>query len=330
MLDLPERGKNLAIRDIARIFIIGGTHGNERIGVHATQYIHEHTAEFACGSVHTIKTLIGSPKAVIRNARYIETDLNRSFTYDYSSPKSNQDVEQVLSGDGDYEIKRALEIRRELNALLKPVDFLIDLHTTTSNMGNCLIVSDNDPWTLHLCASLVGTVPECRILYDPVSRQEDRTSSSLGINQVTLEMGPVQQGVTDYPAVQTALNIIKSVIKTIDELNGKDNLASKELPKTQVFKRLNYRIDYPRGQDGIAAALIHDEFVGKDFSGLTMEQPVFITFDGRVINFGEGKYFPAALVSAVARGEEIVPFFIGEAAYVEKGMAFLTARPGLV
>jgi aspartoacylase len=330
MLELPSRGKNLAPRNIRKVFIMGGTHGNERTGIHAVQYIQENLNDFYSGSVRKIETIYGNPRAIARNSRYIEMDLNRAFTYDYRSPISEEKFSGLASSECTYEALRALEIRRNMGALSHPADFVIDLHTTTSEMGNCLIVSDDDPWTDALCSRLQGTIPHCNVLYDPVSREVDPTSSSLALNHLTLEMGPFHQGEASLKAVKSALNTIKDIIATVGELNGKDLTKGEGSYPLKKFVKLPYQVDYPRGEGGFPQALIHPEFTGSDFLPLTKGQSVFQRNDGTNINLMEGELFPEALFDSLNENEEIVPFFIGEAAYIEKGIAFLIAKPYLL
>jgi succinylglutamate desuccinylase len=264
---------------------MGGTHGNERAGIHAVQYIDEHPEEFRHGSVESVRILFGNPRAMQRNVRCIDRDLNRSFRYDYQAPLTEQEVEAFITGDYAWETKRALEIRRELEALAAPVDFMMDLHTTTSNMGNSLIISDDDVWTLVLCNRLARLIPGCRLIHDPVSRKDDTTSSSLGVNNITLEMGPFQQGVAEYHAIRAAVETVKAVIKTVDELNAKDDLTIPSLPDIQRYDRLPHKVDYPRDVHGVPTAVIHHEFMHRDFTVLQEGRPVFTTLDGRTIFF---------------------------------------------
>jgi hypothetical protein len=147
------------------------------------------------------------------------------------------------------------------------------------------------------------------------------------MNQITLEMGPVQQGIGDYRTVQTALEAVKAIIKGVDELNGRRVLTAPVSSPAPRFDRLPYKVDYPRDKNGIATAVINCQFMGKDFMPLAMGQPVFTRLDGGKINFGDAGCFPEDLVKSVEQGETVAPLFIGEAAYMEKGLAFITAKP---
>ncbi len=323
MTNLPSRGSYLAPRQISRLVIMGGTHGNERTGVHALQYIDTNRDEFKTGGIKTIETLFGNPPAILRNARYIDADLKRCFKYDYAHPMYPDDIKQFISQSPPYELIRSLEIRQQIGALYTPVDFLIDLHTTTSNMGNCLIISDSDPWTLALCNHVADTVPDCRIVVDHSPRKEDLNSSSLALNSITLEMGPFQQGIADTRAVDTALFIIKTIIKTIDQLNGKDQAALTIKPSSPVFQTLPIKVDYPRDARGFNTAFIHKDFLYRDFKPLHVGSVIFKSHDGKDISLKDTSFFPPELITRINNSEEISPIFTGESAYVEKGIAFI-------
>lgn len=58
------------------------------------------------------------------------------------------------SQDEPYEVKRAREINRVFGprGSLNAYDVILDLHNTTSNMGNCLIISEiHRHLELHAC-----------------------------------------------------------------------------------------------------------------------------------------------------------------------------------
>ena len=83
-----------------------------------------------------------------------------------------------------------------------------------------------------------------------------------------------------------------------------------ETVSVHVHKR---SVDYPRDNNGVINSLLHPNFVGRDWNKLKKGDPIFIN------GFGEVTYY---------EGEEIyTPVFIGEAAYVEKQIAFsLTSK----
>ncbi len=311
---LPKRGQYTDSRNITQIHILGGTHGNERTGLHALQYINSHLDEFKMGDIENIHPIFANSRAILKNTRYVEKDLNRSYQYDYERPPQS-------AKSNVYEINRAFEIRKEIGALEKPVDFVIDLHTTTANMGNCLIVTDSDPWTQALAQKMLERIPNSYLIYEKVERKEELTSSALALNHVTLEMGPIEQGVAKHPKILEALINIKHIIQSVSELNGKEasQLNFKESP-IYIFEKQT--VDYPRDSKGVPIAYIHPDFLHKDYSPLKLGQAIFIDSQGKEFFLEAGPLFPSSLIEKIVAGEKICPIFIGESAYVEKGIAF--------
>ena len=118
MNQIIPRGNNKTIRNISHVYVLGGTHGNERTGLHTIQFVEENKNNFIKPSIPDISTCLANPKAVSKNIRYIDKDLNRSFQYDYGT-ESTVDFDKKK-----YEFNRAAEIRKSLNATRQPVSTL--------------------------------------------------------------------------------------------------------------------------------------------------------------------------------------------------------------
>lgn len=95
------------------VCIIGGVHGNELAGIMALDYIKD-TLEIQRGRVVLI---YGNPRAIGRNVRYTEQNLNRMFRDNCS------DLEKQ-----SYEYQRSVYIR----SFLDQVDVCLDLHASCS------------------------------------------------------------------------------------------------------------------------------------------------------------------------------------------------------
>lgn len=121
---------------IEKVTIIGGTHGNEYIGPYFIGKA-EQVGVYQDNALE-VATLLANPQAFVQARRFIDQDLNRSF-----SP-------WILSGTQDsYEYQRAREIARYFSQNDTAQHFLVDLHSTTANMGITLIASNNEPLNLH-------------------------------------------------------------------------------------------------------------------------------------------------------------------------------------
>lgn len=92
-----------------------------------------------------------------------------------------------------------------------------------------------------------------------------------------------------------------------------------------VFKRAT-TIGYPIDTDGVPM-LIHPQLQGRDFTPLTIGDPVFVDIDGKtVIPFAPSHPFWATQENFPGFDEPLYPFFINEAAYYEKNVAFALAK----
>jgi succinylglutamate desuccinylase len=106
-----------------KILINAATHGDEHIGL-AVQSLLKCSFPEDSRLVYSI----GNPKALLKNKRFVTQDLNRSFP---GSPR------------GNYESRRAYTLVKEL----KKADIVIDIHSTTSDLADALIVTKLDAET---------------------------------------------------------------------------------------------------------------------------------------------------------------------------------------
>lgn len=140
-----------------RILINVCSHGNETIGLEVADHISTLPVVNGSVTVHVANTL-----AVEKGARFIETDLNRSF------PGSTA---------GSYEE----QIAHHMMEYISYFDYLIDIHSTVSGMENCLIVEDdsdqiqsmisvcsNAQTVLHMSATKGASIFTATLLPDKV------------------------------------------------------------------------------------------------------------------------------------------------------------------
>ncbi|BAF69999.1 aspartoacylase [Nitratiruptor sp. SB155-2] len=262
-----------------KVTISGGVHGNELTGVYIVKKLmHD---DFQVKNLQ-LDFLLANPKAIKECRRYVDKDLNRSFSKD-----------ALQSDEPIYEYERAKVITQKL----QDCDFLIDLHTTTANMGITIVLSNQDSLSENVAKILASEYENVRIL-QWLSNDEGAFINSIVPSSITIEVGPVCQGVLDANLYFQTLKVVK---RAIDILEKEEALQE----KVQAF-RIYDAIDFPR-KDRDLNGMIHPELAGKDYQLLHPGDPIFLTFDEREI-FYEGK--------------EAYPVFINEAAYYEKGMAF--------
>lgn len=289
------------MNQINRVVIVGGNHGNEFTGIYLVKKFHNHPDLVHRSSFETL-SLLGNPKAIAARVRYVEKDLNRCFVQ-----LSNEDK------PANYEELRA----REIQTILKPKipdieDVIIDLHTTTSNMGLCIILGNRHPVLLELAAVLSAINPLVKVYLhqQPKGSGFLRSLSDLGF---ALEVGPVPQSILNAELFQQTEQLIYTSLDYFENYNlGKNLLKNNTLT---VYRSIGV-IDYPRSENGEIQGMIHPQLQFRDYEPLHPGEPMFMTFSGEEI---------------VYKGNDIVyPIFINEAAYYEKGIAMHISQKELI
>jgi succinylglutamate desuccinylase len=288
---------------IQRVAIVGGTHGNERTGVYLLKKYEQFPALIQRPSFETI-TLLANPKAVKTNQRYIDRDLNRCF--------ANEDLSN--SSLKTYEDIRARQIAERLGSKDHPnVDAIIDLHSTTANMGLTILPSSKHPYNLRLFAYLCEHHPAIRVCCGVECSQNTPMLRSLSPIGCTIEVGAIAQGVLDASKFQQTEMLIYAILDYFDAMNHGSSLT---VPPSLVVNQAIASIDYPRNSAGELQAMVHPKLQFRDYEPLHIGDPMFLTFAGDTI--------------AYQGSSTVFPVFINEAAYYEKGIAMtLTGKQEL-
>lgn len=289
------------MNQINRVVIVGGNHGNEFTGIYLVKKFHNHPDLVHRSSFETL-SLLGNPQAIAARVRYVDKDLNRCFVQ-----LSNEDK------PANYEELRAQEIQTILKPKIPDIeDVIIDLHTTTSNMGLCIILGNRHPILLELAAVLNAINPLVKVYLheQPKGSGFLRSLSDLGF---ALEVGPVPQSILNAELFQQTEQLIYTSLDYFENYNlGKNLLKNNTLT---VYRSIGV-IDYPRSEDGEIQGMIHPQLQFRDYEPLYPGEPMFMTFSGEEI---------------VYKGNDIVyPIFINEAAYYEKGIAMHISQKELI
>lgn len=285
---------------IKRVAIIGGTHGNELIGIYLVNKFDRQPDLIARSTFQTM-ALLANPKACAIGKRYIDIDLNRCFL--------QQDLENPNLSS--YESERAKEIYHIFSSKNRDdADLIIDLHTTTSNMGLTFILDSQHPFDLQLATHLTSVYPNFKVLASGTQNQDTSVLRSISKFGFTLEVGPVAQGVLDASLFQQTEALVGTILDWVEAYN-QGTIAPVENPLT-IYQKVQ-TIDYPRNESGEIQAMIHPQLQFRDYEPLNPGDPMFLTFDGESL-FYEGK-------------STVYPVFINEAAYYEKGISmYLTQK----
>ncbi len=279
------------MRQFNRVLIVGGTHGNELTGVYLIRSgVFANLTQFN----FSVETLLANPRAVAANRRYIDRDLNRCFD------PIDRHNDRLNHGE---EAERAHEIYQRFGPESStPVEVIIDLHTTTADMGQTLIIDEVSPLALPIAAAFCAIAPTVKVYSSKGSGRRNalRTIAPLGL---CLEIGPVAPGVLDAAAFAQTRSLVLQLLECLNQPTTARSLT--------VY-RYERAIDYPRNQQGQPTAMIHPQLQHANYAPLNPGDPMLIDFFGKVIPYqGEATAYPV---------------FINEAAYYEKGIALMLTQ----
>ncbi len=132
-----------------KLLIIAATHGNELLGTKFYAYLLKTRSPL----LEHIDFIIGNPRALAANVRYVESDLNRSYSL----------------GTDTYEQRRANEIAAYIRT--NRPDLVIDMHTTSTKQPDIIIVGNttNKDVRRFLAATHIPTVLQVTSMHDSAS-----------------------------------------------------------------------------------------------------------------------------------------------------------------
>jgi aspartoacylase len=282
-------------KPIKQVAIVAGTHGNELTGIYLIKKFERfpHTIQ---RKTFNLKTLLANPKACELGKRYIDRDLNRCF--------SSKDLT-------DPTLKSYEEIQaKKIDSLLGPkgnpkVDAIVDLHSTTANMGLTVILTNNHPFNLRLAAYLTTVHPLVKV-YRWLSQSELDSPFLRSICELgcTVEVGAIAQGILSATLFEQTEQLIYAIL---DYLEAYNSGVAIDVPPTLVLYQALELVDYPRNSSGELQAMIHPQLQSRDYTPLNPGDPMFLTFEGETI-FYQGR-------------STVYPVFINESAYYEKSIA---------
>ncbi|QVL53353.1 MAG: aspartoacylase [Cyanobium sp. M30B3] len=291
----------------AAVLVVAGTHGNERNAPWLLQHWQRHPGSLASAGLQ-LELVLGNPAAHARNQRYLERDLNRSFRPDLLADPQAQGP--------DLERARQL-LAHHGPAGQHPCAVAFDLHSTTSAMGNSLVLYGRRPADLALAAAL-----QARLGLPIYLHEGDPSQTGFLVERwpcgLVIEVGPVPQGVIQAPICRhTQLGLEAALAVLAEARQGR-----MRLPRSLLVHRHLGSLDLPRAGDGTPLACLHPQRQHRDWRPIRPGDPLFLEPGGAVI-----PYRPSAALEAQAARGEVVPVFINEAAYGEKGIALsLTQR----
>lgn len=242
------------------IAIVGGTHGNEPVGLEVINALKNKRPE-AC--IHKYETFQGNPKAFEMEKRFVDCDLNRAFGKN-----------GIRKG---YEKQRAEQLEAQIKGHF---DLCLDIHTTTTNMGMTLILNNTHELTQRACAYLKSQFTDIKLIEEDILDEECNHLNRLSPAGITIEVGPVANNVIRGDFVSKIYEMIKSLLAWDFSPEG---ICLEEVEYYKVFKTLYYPEE--------SGWYIHESIENHDFKEIHPGDILFINLEGDTIKYeGESAY----------------------------------------
>jgi len=281
---------------IKKVAIAGGTHGNELTGIYlVNRYIK--SPELIRRSTFETVAMHMNLKAMEQCTRYVDKDLNRTFSKDALA-------DTTLTS---YEDKLAKEINQKIGpkgSKTPNIDFIIDLHTTTSNMNLSICISSTDELTWQAIAYVKECLPELNIFRWKGDTDDASFVSSIPPRGFTVEVGPIPQGVLRADVFLSTERVVQATLDFF-ELHNTGKLE-KKYTEVEIYDHIKL-VDFPRDEDGNIIAMIHADLQDVGYKKINKGDPLFMQLNGESVNYEEE--------------DEVYALFVNEAAYYEKGFA---------
>ncbi|MEB3200358.1 MAG: aspartoacylase [Synechococcaceae cyanobacterium] len=302
------------------VLVLAATHGNERNGAWLLACAEDPGAPLRQGlpvgrgldaAGLAVRCGSGNPAALAANRRYLERDLNRSFS-------------RVLLQDPscrEQEVGRARQLLEQHGPSgSSPCLVAVDLHSTTACMGSCLVIYSRRPTDLALAAGLQGRLGLPVYLHEGDPAQTGYLVERWPAG-VVIEVGPVPQGVVQASIVSATRLALQATL----ELLAQARHGALALPRQLVLHRHLGSLDLPRDAAGRPLAMVHPRLQGRDWQPLQPGAPLFLDGEGGTIAYDPARL--EDLPQPPPLDAPVWPVFINEAAYGEKGIALsLTLR----
>lgn len=125
-------GEVIGAEDGPTLIIVGGVHGNEPAGVLAAKNVLSHLTAFRTKMKGRVIFLAGNTRALVRDARYINEDLNRHWNNANVYANSPDSIYFGVSNE-DTEQNELLKIFQEIFSNVKDEVYVLDLHSTSAD-----------------------------------------------------------------------------------------------------------------------------------------------------------------------------------------------------
>jgi len=226
--------KYLGERVIRRVAIVGGTHGNERVGVELVRQWANADHLIRRDRTFDVVAVVGNPAAVAVNRRYVDADLNRQFLGAAVAPDGTgteaaraKELDALLGPKGPAVDDVTAAADTPLAAPATGADFVIDLHSSNANVGLVAMASALD-------VDYVATRLADHLLHDPqmqarfpglrvTSAGSDKAASwsvdSASPYGVAFEVGPLVHGTLTSAPLEATRGLVEATLDFLDNRN---------------------------------------------------------------------------------------------------------------
>lgn len=303
---------------IRSVAVVGGTHGNEYTGVFCVKALQRRLSKGTSNHPFEVTTLIGNPEAFEQNKRFVDEDLNRQF-----SEAALTAAIAIAADGGDLSIEQRRA--KEIDDLLGPkfggkppaMDFIVDLHTTTTNMYTTLIVGQGDPLTTQAAAYVMDKCRKknfevCVLLHTHASQKTRPNLASIAPHSFSIEVGPVPQGVLRHDKVEETQAALDSLFEFLHRRETEPDVLLEELLEAYPTGRIGCYRSAPAMKKGEMSAklawpsdpdnenfpqwMVHKTVQDRDFHEIRSGDPLFVNLDGDVIPYDGSHGSPILLV----------------------------------
>lgn len=259
-----------SIPALAKVLVVAGTHGNERNAPWLLEHWRRHPEALRRHGLD-LELVIGNPAAHARNRRYLERDLNRCFAVELLAD-SSQDA---------ADLQRARELVASHGPEAEaPCLVALDLHSTTSAMGNALVIYGRRPADLALAAGIQGLLGLPIYLHEADAAQTGFLVERWPCGLV-IEVGPVPQGVIQAQICRQTQLGVEAALAVL----AAAQCGGLRLPAELMVHRHLGSLDLPRYPDGTPRACLHPTLQHRDWQPLHPGDPVFADPSGATISF---------------------------------------------
>jgi aspartoacylase len=298
----PDHQAGAPIGSRPRVLVVAATHGNERNAPWLLEQWQRRPELLASAGLE-LELVIGNPEAFAVNRRYLDRDLNRSFAPELLADAARQ----------EREIQRARALLASYGpGGARPCPVVLDLHSTTSAMGNALVVYGRRPADLALAAAI-----QARLGLPIYLHEADHAQTGFLVERwpcgLVIEVGPVPQGLIQAAICRQTQLALEAACACLAEAAG----GTLRLPQGLTLHRHSGSLDLPRNGADQPLAAVHPLRQNRDWRPLQIGDPLFWQVDGRVQRVSE---------ATSGLDESPWPVFINEAAYGEKHIALSLTR----